>query len=442
MPAQPDAASLPAGWTAPRLKQLAMLVAGGTPPTAEESFWADEDEGVPWVAISDMTRGDPIEWTTKRVTSRGIQAAHLSVAPPGTLLISMYASLGEVAETAVEACWNQAILGVQPTTSQLNQTFLKYVLISSRPSLQEQARSNTQDNLNAEQIANLRIPFPPLADQCRIADFLDAEMARLDALTARKTALAALLVEKRARVGLAAVSGELTSDGAARVESRLPWLSTLPSHWETAKLSLVARLGTGHTPDRSEPRFWEDDGGIPWLTTGDIARFRDGRCQILMDTKASISRRGLDNSAAVLHPAGTVALSRTASVGFSVIMGRDMATSQDFATWTCSTRLEARFLLLCLRAMRPDLLGRLAIGSTHKTIYMPDIQGLRIPLPPVDDQKRAVDLADEAMQDIDEAFSLINRQLPLLRERRSALITAAVSGALDIASYETSRAAA
>ncbi len=71
--------------------------------------------------------------------------------------------------------------------------------------------------------------------------------------------------------------------------------------------------------------------------------------------------------------------------------GGEMATSQDFATWTRGPLLRPRFLLLCLRAMREDLLGRLAMGSTHKTIFMPDIQSLRIPLPPVDEQDEIVE---------------------------------------------------
>jgi type I restriction enzyme S subunit len=112
-------------------------------------------------------------------------------------------------------------------------------------------------------------------------------------------------------------------------------------------------------------------------------------------------------------------------------MGRDMATSQDFVTWTCSPLLEPRFLLLCLRAMRNDLIARLAIGSTHKTIYLPHVQGLRIPLPPIDEQRRAVELAYAEMHKIDELSRRVRRQLPLLSERREALITAAVTGQLD-----------
>ena len=350
----------------------------------------------------------------------------------------MYASLGQIAETALEACWNQAILGVLPRPDYFDGRFLKYALIASRPVLRGQARSNTQANLNAEQVANIRIPRPPLDEQRRIAALLDEETARLDALIRRKLQVSDLLQQKRAAVSRAAVSGELTHNSAERRQSDLTWLPTVPSQWRIAKLSLVAKLGTGHTPSRSEVEYWETERDIPWLTTSDIERFRDDRCEVLTETKESISRLGLENSSAVLHPAGTVALSRTASVGFSTIMGREMATSQDFVTWTCSASVEPQFLLLCLRAMRNDLLERLAIGSTHKTIYMPDIQGLRIPLPPIDEQRRAVELAHTEMQKIDELSARVRRQLPLLSERREALIAGAVTGQFDPTSFRAS----
>jgi type I restriction enzyme S subunit len=82
--------------------------------------------------------------------------------------------------------------------------------------------------------------------------------------------------------------------------------------------------------------------------------------------------------------------------------------------------------------MRPDLLGRLAIGSTHKTIYMPDIEALRIPLPPVTEQDAIVDAVWLRLHAIDRAADAIRQQVALLQERRESLITAAVTGELDI----------
>ncbi|MFG2007865.1 restriction endonuclease subunit S [Micromonospora sp. NPDC048868] len=206
-----------------------------------------------------------------------------------------------------------------------------------------------------------------------------------------------------------------------------PWLAN--SRWPTVPIRFLARLGTGHTPSRSVPGYWENCS-IPWITLADVWQLRDGSTNVITDTKEKISEVGLANSAAVKHPAGTVILSRTASVGFSAIMGEDMATSQDFATWTCGPDLDPRYLLHALRAMANDL-KRVAAGSTHKTIYMPDIEQLRIPLPPVDEQRRIADFLDAETIRIDRLRAVIDRQIGLLTERRQALITAAVTGNID-----------
>ncbi|OSP25917.1 hypothetical protein B7767_41945 [Streptomyces sp. 13-12-16] len=207
-------------------------------------------------------------------------------------------------------------------------------------------------------------------------------------------------------------------------ESRLaPWLSS--SRWPTAPIRLVARLGSGHTPSRSKPEYWENCS-VPWVTLADVWQLREGRTTFITETKEMVSPLGLAKSAAVKHPAGTVILSRTASVGFSAIMGRDMATSQDFATWTCGPRLEPRYLLHALRGMAPDL-KRVATGSTHKTIYMPDIEQLRVPLPPLDEQRRIAGFLDAETARIDNLASLRSRQLRLIEERRGSSLNAAFS---------------
>jgi type I restriction enzyme S subunit len=113
-------------------------------------------------------------------------------------------------------------------------------------------------------------------------------------------------------------------------------------------------------------------------------------------------------------------------------MGEDMATSQDFATWTCGSQLDPFYLLWCLRAMRADLLGRLAMGSTHKTIYVPDLQMLRIPLPPLDEQHQIIKEIHSSNAMIDGTVDVIDRQIELLAERRQALIAAAVTGGITV----------
>ncbi|MEV6924534.1 restriction endonuclease subunit S [Dactylosporangium sp. NPDC051485] len=198
-----------------------------------------------------------------------------------------------------------------------------------------------------------------------------------------------------------------------------PWLRD--SRWPTVPIRYVARLGTGHTPSRQHPEYWENCT-IPWVTLADVGQLRDGTVDTISSTVEKISLLGIANSSAVRHPPGTVILSRTASVGFSAILGADMATSQDFATWTCGARLDRRYLLHALRAMAPDL-RRLAMGSTHKTIYMPDIAELRIPLPSLSDQRRITDFLDNETQRIDRIGSMRSMQIELLKELATALVS-------------------
>jgi type I restriction enzyme S subunit len=279
-------------------------------------------------------------------------------------------------------------------------------------------------------VASLPFPILTIERQRHIADFLDAETARIDHVTTVLSKALDVLRERRQAGVIAAISGSVHTD---RRISSLPWLDTVPGTWQEVRLGLVARMGSGHTPSRSHPEWWEDCT-IPWITTGEVQQIRNDRAEVIHETREVISELGLANSAAELHPAGTVVLSRTASAGFSAIMGGDMATSQDFVTWTCGARLDPYYLLWCLRAMRQDLLGRLAMGSTHKTIYFPDLQMLRIPLPGRPEQERIVASIRQQNSRIDILMDKVRRQQELLTERKRALITAAVTGQFDVSS--------
>jgi type I restriction enzyme S subunit len=126
-----------------------------------------------------------------------------------------------------------------------------------------------------------------------------------------------------------------------------------------------------------------------------------------------------------------VILSRTASVGFSVILGQEMATSQDFMTWTPGPLVVGEYLRFVLRAMRNDLRS-LMHGSTHKTIYMPTLHGFRMPLPPVDEQTRIAEALEKQMLIFDPSVQAIEHEIELLREYRTRLVADVVTGKLDV----------
>lgn len=377
-----------------------------------------------------------------RAPTRGYDSAEIRTrgAVSGDLIIEKSGG-GEEQPVGRAVLWEGADI-VMPTNfaarlrvnSQTEARYATYLLASMWSDGRTRAaikQTTGIQNLDLQALLDQRISRPPLDVQLAIADYLDRETARLDALIAVKRDMMKLLEEHWQVVMHDAAAGRLIRDVGSHRATSVPWLTEVPTHWREGHLKLVAQLGTGHTPSRAHPEWWIALT-IPWITTGEVTQMRSDRTEYITETREQISAVGMANSSAVLHPAGTVVLCRTASAGYSAIMGRAMATSQDFATWTCGPLLRPRFLLLCLRAMRQDLLGRLAMGSTHKTIYMPDIESIKVPIPPVGEQDGLVEAAYSEQRKLDECAMRLGAQLDLLQEHRQTLITAAVTGQLDI----------
>ncbi len=283
--------------------------------------------------------------------------------------------------------------------------------------------------MSREDLMAFQLLSPPVEEQTTIATFLDRETARIDALIAEQEKLIALLAEKRQATISHAVTRGLDPDVPMK-NSGVAWLGEVPGHWRTGKIQAFARRESGHTPSRQHPEYWENCS-IPWFSLADVWQIRDGNVKYVHETRELISELGLAKSSARLLPAGTVILSRTASVGYSAIMGRDMATTQDFVNWVCGPDLQPEFLLYVLRGMKTEF-DRLMMGSTHQTIYMPDIAKLAMALPPSGEQAEIIQFLDVEIAKLDTLKSEANRAITLLKERRSALIAAAVTGQIDV----------
>jgi len=314
--------------------------------------------------------------------------------------------------------------------STVDPRYLVYVLsslYSSGATVRCVKQTTGIQNLDTEAWLQTPAASHSLDVQRQIADFLDDRVARIDQIISARRSQQLTVDEAFAAQRRVAVVGQ----GPHAKATGLPWAEHSSADRSVRRLSQVALMGTGHTPSRSEPTYWVDCD-IPWLTTSDVHRFRRDEVDRLGHTTIQISKLGLANSAAVLHPGGTVALSRTASAGFSIVMDQPMATSQDFVTWTCGPELRADFLLHTLRVMRPFLLGNLATGSTHKTIYFPDLMDLRVLMPSLDAQDYAVQSVQESAARRNDALRSLRRQAELLMEYKQSLITAAVTGELDV----------
>ncbi|WP_338702292.1 restriction endonuclease subunit S [Streptomyces sp. Q6] len=410
-----------------KLGRVARIISGVGFP---HEYQGNDSGEVPFIKVSDLNtqrQGYRLVGARNWVSRRESVSLGARVAPAGS---TVFPKVGAALLKNPRRMLTQAsamdnnLMAVVPQAG--DQRFWMYAL--STIDLGELSGSAPLPFVSDGQVRDLKIPFPAPLEQRRIADFLDAETARIDSLLNAEARVLDRLSERRSAGVFHAVSGSAVPERRA---STLAWMESIPDTWKEVSVGLVSRMGSGHTPSRSHPEWWTGCT-IPWITTGEVKQVRDDRLEDLHETREKISELGIANSSAELHPVGTVFLCRTASAGYSGVMGLDMATSQDFVTWTCGPLLNPYYLLWCLRAMRSDLLGRLAMGSTHKTIYVPDLQMLRIPLPPLDEQIEIVASIRHQNAKIDNLADKVSRQVALLNERRQALITAAVTGQFDV----------
>ena len=170
---------MPEGWAIMRIKDVACSVgSGGTPAAGNALFYADAN-GYNWVSISDMSNVEYVTKTEKLLTQAGVEDKQLTVFPPGTVLYSMYATIGRVSELAIPSTINQAILAIT-FSPKYCKGFIKYALKAFEPWAIAHTSESTQKNLNAEKVRRFFIAVPNAEEQRIIANYLDAKCARID----------------------------------------------------------------------------------------------------------------------------------------------------------------------------------------------------------------------------------------------------------------------
>ncbi|HBA83500.1 MAG TPA: hypothetical protein DCZ95_05330 [Verrucomicrobia bacterium] len=153
-----------------KLGALCKVLAGGTPSRSKKTYW---NGGIPWVKISDMLQGH-IHFTDESITQEGLDNSAARLLPKGTLLLSIFATIGRTAILEIEAATNQAVVGLIPKRSdEIDVGYLRRHLEAQVSSLVQQGRGGAQSNINGAILKNLDIPLPPLDEQKRIAAVLD-----------------------------------------------------------------------------------------------------------------------------------------------------------------------------------------------------------------------------------------------------------------------------
>lgn len=285
----------------------------------------------------------------------------------------------------------------------------------------------TIQHFTAEKVKAAPLAFPDIDAQRHIARFLDRKTASIDALIVKKRALLERLAEKRQALITQAVTKGL-DPAVPMKDSGIPWLGRIPAHWDALPLRrVVCRVATGRTPPTTQDDYFTD-GDVNWYTPGDFA---DG-AEELADAERKIAQDALNDGAGVLFPAGAVMLVAIgATLGKVAVTTAPASANQQINAILLEPGNDAHYLAYLLHGFRNEVrvmsnANTLGILNQNATKALPVLRP-----PPQEQQAIAARLIAQDRQHI-AVVRAISRSIVLLQEQRSAWITAAVTGQLEI----------
>ena len=291
------------------------------------------------------------------------------------------------------------------------------------------ASGSTRSRRNLGDMARTPIAVPPLGEQRAVAAFLDRKTAAIDQLIQKKERLIELLQEKRQALITQAVTKGLDPSVPMK-DSRLPWIGQIPAHWDVQPLKRLVRPGTSITYGivQAGPQV---EGGVPYIRTSDMAGDvlpLEGYGLTSPEIDADYKRSRV--------AAGDVVVAIRATIGKALPVPPGLAganLTQGTAKVSPGMRLLTDYLLLALRSDgSQQRFQALAKGATFREITLEMLRNVVIPVPPLPEQSVIVATVLTGDRAIDSAASRLENSLGLLREYRQALISAAVTGQIDV----------
>lgn len=281
----------------------------------------------------------------------------------------------------------------------------------------------------------VEIPYPPKEEQTTIAVFLDRKNAQIDQAVAVKEQQIALLKERKQILIQNAVTRGLDPNVPMR-DSGVEWIGEIPSHWKVKKMSHIAQIDSGATPDRSRQNFW--NGEIPWIKTGEI------NYNEILETEEYITESGLRNSSTKLSPKGTLLM---AMYGQGVTRGRValLGVPATYNQACCGIQFNNLFIvkfafyffIAAYSYIRDD--GNETSQMNLSTGY---ISTLKILCPSWEEQTAIVAHIETQSAKIDQAISIQQQQIDKLKEYKATLINSAVTGKIKVPELVESKDAA
>jgi type I restriction enzyme S subunit len=379
------------------------VINGGT-PTSEPENW---DGDVPWATPVDLGRvnGGRLGETLRTLTKEGLKTGS-SLVPAGSLVVSTRAPIGYVAETTTAMAFNQGCRGLSPR-AELDVRYFRYQLSASTEQLQALGQGSTFAELSTDSLRSFLLAAPSAHSQRAIADYLDSETTRMDKLVA---------LRRRGQETLSELRRSVLDDAFGSDETevwRLKHLLAQPPCYGV----LV-------------PRFSDD--GVPFVRVGDIEGIAMGVAPALAIEPSLSEEYGRTK----LH-AGDVVLSVVGSVDKvavvpPAIVGANVARAVCRLVPQRGVPSELLALWLQSSAYLSQAAAATGADSAQPTLGMGDLANFVVQFPRSDIAREFHKRLERRLKHIAELDATASRHVDLLQERRQALITAAVTGQLEI----------
>ena len=284
-------------------------------------------------------------------------------------------------------------------------------------------------HFTGEKLGSLAYPVAPVAEQRAIATHLDRETTRIDGLVSKKTRFIELLREKRQALVTHAVTKGLNPNVKMK-DSGVEWLGVVPEHWGAMAIKHIVATPITDGPHET-PNFVDE--GIPFISAEAVSsgkiNFEKIRSYITKEDHQRFSQKYRPERGDIFM------VKSGATTGVSAIVDTDI----DFNIWSplavirCGARSDPRFVLNYMRSRSfQDAIELNWSYGTQQNIGMGVIGDLAVTVPPIDEQIEIASYIDNETARIDILISSTERSIELLKERRSALITAAVTGQIDV----------
>ena len=280
--------------------------------------------------------------------------------------------------------------------------------------------------VNRDKLAACPLLVPNPAEQHAIADFLDRETAKIDALVARKERLIELLQEKRTALITRAVTRGLDPNVPMK-DSGVEWLGEIPAHWEVKRVDHTAEILRGkftHRP-RNDPSLY--DGRYPFIQTGDVARAQ----KVITGYRQTLNEQGF--AVSKMFPSGTLVMTIAANIGDVAVLDFAACFPDSIVGFIPRDGVHRDYLYYVFLAMKPELL-REAPVNTQGNLNVERVRSPRtqVTLPNTTEQIAIIDFLDRETTTLDALIAKVREAIDHLKEFRTALISAAVTGKIDV----------